>query len=94
VAGVFAAGFTGDDRGGGNADECGKDCGYGCADGEGNWGWVQDVGRRAPKENGGDASVGAGAGFEQTCSEEGADCPGPEGLLFGGRVDLDVGVCH
>ena len=34
------------------------------------------------------------SGFEQAGTEKGADGPGPEGLLFGRRVDLDVGVCH
>ena len=32
VAGVFAAGFAGDDGSGGDADERGDYCGYGCAD--------------------------------------------------------------
>jgi hypothetical protein len=52
------------------------------------------VGGGVPEEDGGDAAIGAGAGFEQACSEEGADEPGPEGFLFGGRVELDVGVGH
>ncbi len=32
VGGVFAAGLAGYDGGGGDAYECGDDCGYGCAD--------------------------------------------------------------
>ena len=52
------------------------------------------MGGGVPEENRGDAAVGSGAGFEQACSEEGADEPGREGLLFGGRVDLNIGVGH
>ena len=84
VAGVFAAGFVGYDRGGGDADQRGDDGGYGRTDCEDNWGWVQDVGGGVPEQNGGDAAVGAGAGFEQACTEEGGDEPGPEGLFLEG----------
>ena len=52
------------------------------------------MGGRVPEENGGDAAVGSGARFEQACSEEGADEPGPEGFVFGGWMSLDVGVSH
>ena len=55
---------------------------------------MKDVGGGVPEQDGRDAAVGSGAGFEQACSEEGADEPSPEGLLFGGRVDLNIGVGH
>ena len=46
VAGVFAAGFAGDDGGGGDADEGGDDCGDGCADCQGEWALGGGCGRR------------------------------------------------
>ena len=55
---------------------------------------MEDVCGGVPEQDSGDAAVGSGAGFEQACSEEGADYPGPEGLLFGGRLDLGGGVGH
>ena len=94
MAWVLTARFAGDDGGGGDADKCGYGCGYGRSDGQGYGRWVQEVGRSVPEQDGGDAAVGAGAGFEQACSEEGADKPGPEGLLFGGWMQLNLGVGH
>ncbi len=82
VAGVFAAGLAGDDGGGGDADERGDDGGDRCADGEWKRSWVKNVGGSEPEEDCGDAAVGAGAGLQQARSEEGADEPRPEGLLF------------
>jgi hypothetical protein len=55
---------------------------------------MENVGGGVPKKDGRDAAVGARAGFEEACSEEGADEPGPESLLFGWRTDLGVGVGH
>ncbi|WP_433982929.1 hypothetical protein RBB78_13600 [Tunturiibacter empetritectus] len=59
-----------------------------------DWSRMEEVGRSVPEQDGGDAAVGAGAGLQQACSEEGADGPRPEGLLFGRRMGLDVGVRH
>jgi len=82
MAGIFAARFARDDGGGGDADQCGDDGGYCCADSEWERSRVKNVSRREPEEHGGDAAVGAGAGLEQASTKEGADEPGPERLLF------------
>ena len=55
---------------------------------------MEGVGGSVPEEKGGYAAVGSGAGFQEACSEEGSDEPGPEGLLFGGWVELGFGVGH
>ena len=55
---------------------------------------MEEVSGGVPEQDGGDAAVGSGAGFEQACSEEGATEPGPEGLLFGGSAQLNSGVGH
>jgi len=52
VARVFAAGLAGDDGCGGNADKRGHDCGYRCADGQGDGSWMKDVGGGVPEEHG------------------------------------------
>jgi len=53
-------------------------------------GWMESVGCGIPEQDGGDAAVGAGAGFEQACSEEGADEPGPGGSFFRELVESDL----
>jgi len=92
VAGVFAAGFAGDDGGGWDADEGGCDCCNCCVQSEVRG--MECFGGCDPEDQRGDAAVGTRAWFEQACSEEGGDEPGQEGLFLGWRVKLDVGVGH
>lgn len=83
VAGVFAAGLVRDDGGGGDADDGGGDGGDEGADSEDELRGVQRVGGSVPEEDGGDGAVGSWAGAQESCSEEGADEPGPEGAMCG-----------
>ena len=94
VAGIFAAGFAGDDGGGGNADQRDDDGGDDCGDGQRERGDGKEVGGEEPEDDGGDRAVSSGTGLEQAGSEEGADDPGPKCLFFSRRMDLDIGVGH
>ena len=92
LAGVFAAGLAGDDGGGGDADQRDDDGSDGSVEREVCG--MKGLGGCQPENERGDATVGSGAGLEQPRSEEGADGPGPEGLLFGRWMNLDGGVGH
>jgi len=94
MAGIFPSGFTSYDRSGWNADECDQDGGDDGADRQRKGAYRKDVGGNKPEDDGGDGAVGSGAGLEQSCSEEGADGPRPQGLLFGWRMELNIGVSH
>jgi hypothetical protein len=79
-AGIFTAGLSGDDGGGRDADESDEEGSDGCGDREGGEGRGKGVGGGVPEQDGGDASVGAGAGLEVSSAEEGGKGPGPEGF--------------
>ncbi len=70
-----------------------EDGGDGGGDGEGEACGGEEVCGGVPEEDGGDAAVGAGAGLEVACAEEGGEGPGPEGLALGGHLESLRGSC-
>jgi len=50
----------------------------------------EKVAGEEPEDDRGDRAVGAGSGLQETCSEEGADGPGPVGALGGERGHGDL----
>ena len=94
MAGIFAAGFAGNDGSGGYADQCGDDRRYRCPNGERKRSWLKNMGGSEPEQYCGDAAVGAGAGLKQARSKEGPDEPRPKCFLFRRRMGLDVRVGH
>src|ERR1039458_827671 len=71
--GVVAAGFAGDDSGGGDAEEerqgdAGDECECEC-----EWGGVSEPGISGPEQDGGDGAPGARAGLAEACAKEGGN---------------------
>lgn len=79
-AGIFSTGFAGRDGRGWDADRGDEEGGEGGGNREGRCSGGEDVGGGVPEENGGDRAVGAGAGREVACAEEGREEPGPAGF--------------
>ena len=77
---VVAAGFAGDDGGGGDAeDEREGDAGEQGEEQRLRSG-MQAPGEGGPEEDGGDRAPSAGAGLAEACAEEGGDRPCPGGF--------------
>ena len=80
--GVFAAGFAGDDGGGGDAEDDGE----GDAGEEGDEESVRrgmgEPGAGGPEQDCGDGAPGAGAGLAEAGAEEGGDGPPAGGVLM------------